>query len=56
MKPLEVRGYVLDILLGSFTHAAVHYVPQDYKHIQGGLDASKALDTVIAAPGTYRTK
>lgn len=53
MKPIEVRGEVLAILFGGFTHTAVHYEPQDYKHIQGAVDAFQTLDIVIVAPGRY---
>ena len=53
MIPIEVRSEVLAILFGGFTHAAVHYETQDYKHIQGAVDAFHTLDTVIVAPGRY---
>jgi len=53
MIPIEVRSEVLAILFGGFTHAAVHYETQDYKHIQGAVDAFHTLDIVIVAPGGY---
>ncbi len=41
MKPIEVRGCILAILLGRFIHAVVYYVPQDDRHIQGDNDGPK---------------
>jgi hypothetical protein len=43
MKPIEVTSYVPAILFGSFRHAVVHHVPQDYKYIQGAVDSSEGL-------------
>ena len=53
MKPIEVRGLVLAILFGGFTHGAVHYGTQDCQHIQGAVDAFQTLDIVIVVPGRY---
>lgn len=41
MKPIEVRGYVPAILLGSFIHANVHIVLQYIRYIQGADEDPK---------------
>lgn len=53
MKPIKARDCVLGILLGSFIHAGIHYIAQDYKHIQASVDSYRALEAVNVAPKKY---
>lgn len=46
----------LSFILASTAHAAIIYVPQDVRTIQGGIDRARNGDLVKVAAGTYRER